>query len=196
MSVALLQQQHLEQGPAVPAPVKPYVPNTILTMPGHIAGKFQSLPKGVILHGSRSGSSKATVGQEFSGTAAWAQNSSHELGWNATIGSDAVAIHIEPQFWGWNARKASSVYLAVEFAQAVEDWEITDAQVRAFCWYFLKRLRDKWPNLPAYFPTHAEVEKAWETGAFDGKTDVFSSKERSDALRARISRTLQGPEFK
>ena len=191
MNVAILQQQHLEQGPAVPASVKPYVPNTILTMPGHIAGRFQTQPKGVILHGSRSGSSKATLGQEFSGTAAWAQNSSHQLGWNATIGPNAVAIHIEPQFWGWNARAASRVYLAVEFAQAVEDWEITNEQVKAFCWYFLQRLRDKWPTLPAYFPTHAEVEKSGETGIYDGKTDVFSSKERSDALRARINQELQ-----
>lgn len=148
------------------------------------------MPKGVILHGSRSVVNRS-VHDEFIGTANYAHFSPLGLGWNATIGPDEIALHMPHDAWGWNARGCSQLYLAVEFAQAHVTDPIDDGQVRAFCWFF-GEARKRWPNLPAYFPTHAELDGTVEYGGYhDGKTDVFpkSSQDTTD-LRVRIHARL------
>ena len=150
-------------------------------------------PQGVILHGSRSGQ-LLSVAQEFEGTVSWAQQgapftnpdgSVDELGWNVTIGDNIVANHIDCKHWGWSARKWSYIYLAGEFAQAHEFDPIADASVDAFVWWFLNVARKAWPNIPAYFPTHAELDR--QLASPDGKTDCFSD---GTAIRARIMARL------
>ncbi len=138
-------------------------------------------PQGVILHSSRSGSNN-DPNQEWTGTSNFAA-SGIELGWNATIGPDKIAIHLPADEWGWNAREHSSQYLAVEFSQAKLGQPIDDDQVRAFAWYFLKYLKAKWPYLQTTFPTHAELP----AGIRDGKTDPFANGSiLANDLRARI----------
>ena len=187
-----LQQQagEVRPIPLVERPPLGYLPR-IYNMPGNVAGIYRQLPKGVILHGSRSGSNQSTQA-EFTGTANYATNPAHGLGWTATVGDDVVAIHMPADRWGWNARAASDDFLAVEFAQPTMDRPISDAQVRAFCWLF-KQWQTYWgQQLPLYFPTHAEVEKLGLTGSNDGKTDVFPWKDpRAEELRARIYERLK-----
>lgn len=150
-------------------------------VPGVKAGSFGATPKGVILHGSRSGQSYDTA-TEYAATVNYVRGGASGLGWNATIGDDAVAIHLQPDEWGWNARGHSSEYLAVEFAQATVSRAISDAQVRAFVWWF-QRCRQRWPGLPLVFPTHASLKE----GIRDGKSDPFPlSDARADTLRGRI----------
>jgi hypothetical protein len=104
-----------------------------------------------------------------------------------TGGNDEITEHMSPREYGWHARGASDDYLGYEFAQAVAEWTITDAQVHAFAWWFINRVLPVWPNIPLHFPTHAEVERWGETGARDGKTDCYPVGDpRADELRARI----------
>ena len=155
------------------------------------AGRFTGTPKGVILHSSRSGAASKSCHEEFEGTAAWNGANPDGLAWNATVGDDEIAIHLNPDEWGWNARRASSSYLAVEFAQPTAAQAVTDGQVRAFCWWLRARVLKQWPQLARNFPTHAEVEARGETGQYDGKSDVFPLGDpRADALRARIAARL------
>jgi hypothetical protein len=142
---------------------------------------------GVILHGSRSGASHS-IHNEFVGTADYAVNEPGGLGWNATIGADEIAVHMRLSQWGWNARAASSRFFGVEFAQASVNDPIVDGQVRAFCW-FVQQARALWPNLPLYFPTHAELDGTPIYGGYhDGKTDVFPKNDpRTEDLRHRIA---------
>lgn len=150
-----------------------------------MAGVFANTPAGVILHGSRSGTGNNTA-QEYTGTARYA-GSGIELGWHLTIGDDIYAEHMTPKQWGWNARAASQKYLGVEFAQATVALPISDAQVRAFCWWFKNVARVTWPNLPTTFPMHSELPE----GIADGKTDVFPKGDsRGDELRTRIMARL------
>lgn len=155
-------------------------------MRGNAAGRFSTPPQGVILHGTRSGEPYDTY-QEFEATVNWVRSGAAGLGWHATIGDDEIAIHLQPDEWGWNARGASSQYLAVEFAQAGSDDEITDGQVRAFCWW-LGRVRLRWPRLPrAALIAHSELPE----GIADGKTDVYPRwDERLPRLRWRIAARL------
>lgn len=154
---------------------------------GNVAGTFTGTPSGVILHGSRSGQSQYTIEQEYTGTVNYVRGGAGgELGWHATVGDRKITVHMAPNQWGWNARAASSKYIAVELAQAVEAHDITDGQITALVWY-IKEVQKTYPNLPLNFPTHAELEKRGETGKIDGKTDVFSNgSPRADELRARI----------
>lgn len=140
----------------------------------------------MILHGSRSGALNSTH-QEFFGTANYAHNEPGGLGWNATIGTDEIALHMSYRQWGWNARGASQHYLGVEFAQSHVYNAIDDGQVRAFCWFF-QDVRKVWPDLPARFPTHAELDGTIEYGGYhDGKTDVFPKGSQDTVeLRKRI----------
>lgn len=151
-------------------------------------GAFGQTPRGVILHGSRSGRVGIGRQEEFDSTSGWAANPSNVLGWNITCGEDEYDRHLDERDWGWDAFQASTIYLGCEFAQAVEAWPITDAQVRAFCHWFATYARTVWPGLPLHMPTHAEVEHSGETGRPPtGKTDVFSySSPRTAELRARI----------
>jgi hypothetical protein len=159
----------------------------VQTVPGNVTGSFTTTPKGVILHGSRSGSATNTTQQEYTGTVNYVRGGADGLGWHATIGDDAICIHLPPDKWGYSAFAASQVYLAVEFAQPLESRLISDGQVRAFGWWFLQT-RTRWPQLPLHFPTHAEVEHSGEIQhAPSGKTDVFSyGSIWADELRARI----------
>lgn len=156
-----------------------------------VAGFFNGTPKGVILHGSRSGNTMLTTHQEYVGTGNYAIDQPGGLGWHATIGDDEITIHMAPNEWGWNARSASSKYIGVEFAQPVERNAISDGQVRAFCWYF-QQARQRYSKLPPYFPTHAELDGTQEYGGtYDGKTDVFTRGSlRTVELRVRIKDRL------
>lgn len=158
-----------------------------------VAGAFTATPAGVILHGSRSGMRQATAA-EFRGTVSYIEGGALDaegdnLGWNATVGEDIVALHIGPKHWGWNARGHSSVYEAVEFAQPTVDDAISDGQVRTFVWWFLHVARAAWPDLPAVFPLHSELA----AGIKDGKSDAFPRHDpRGNDLKARIRIALGG----
>lgn len=157
------------------------------------AGRFTSVPKGVILHGSRSGVAGNPKEKETLGTARYEVNNTDDLGWHATIGENHVCIHLTPQEWGWNARGCSDTYLAVEIAQATVDEPITDPQVAALADYIKTRLRVAWPKLPMSFPSHAELDGTPEYGPKDGKSDVFPNGDvRMNDLRARLLKAL-GP---
>ncbi len=175
------------QGTAAPSP-QPYTPKVLSRpAPQYVAGAFLRAPLGVILHGSRSGKPQS-LDREFAGTASYAQNNPGGLCWHATIGEDAVAMHLPFTHWGWNARSASKSYLAVEFAQPTVGYDITDAQVRAFAWWFAQA-RKAWPALPVYFIAHSELPE----GQADGKTDVFPIGDRRlDNLKRRLTAAVGG----
>lgn len=139
----------------------------------NIAGSFSKTPKGVILHGSRSGVAGRAKSVEAAGCANWCLTNPDELGWHASVGENEVYVHMKASEWGWNARSASDKYIGVEFAQATVNEAITDAQVDAFVAYMRTYILSTYPSIPMYFPTHADVEKSGETGKVDGKTDVF-----------------------
>lgn len=171
--------------PDGPEPEPVYTPR-VLVLSDIRAGIFHQMPSGVVLHGSRSGIAGRPIHDEFEGTARFALNT--ELGWNATVGDDEIALHLAADEWGHHARAASDNYLAVEFAQPVLGDPITDGQVRAFCWWMRKFVLTRWPNFPMHFPTHSEIEHNGETGRFDGKTDIFKwqNEASSDEVRERI----------
>ena len=156
-----------------------------------IGGTFNGgrKPAGVILHGSRSGRDQS-ISQEFYGTANFAKAGANGLGWNVTIGNSMYAFHIAPTQWGWNARAASSKYLAVEFAQPTADVDITDEQVDAFCAWWRNDVRWLYQGLTlttANMPTHAELQE----GIADGKSDCYPLGDpRADDLRQRILEAL------
>lgn len=156
-------------------------------------GVYAATPRGVILHGSRSGQAAYDTAKEMEVTDAWAANPANAYGWQCTIGDDVVSIHLGESNWGWNAFQASEVYLAVEFAQATEAHPISDAQVRAFCWWYAKKARATWPALSLHMPTHSEVEASGEIQhSPSGKTDVFSlHSPAADELRSRILARLK-----
>jgi len=150
----------------------------------NVAGRFVNPPQGVILHGSRSGRPQSAEA-EYQGTAAYATQRSHGLGWHATIGPLLVATHIDPQWYGYHARSASTKLLGVEFAQPTVNDPINDGMVEAFVWWFINHARKAWPSLPTYFPTHAEVDRSF--GFNDFKSDVYPhGDDRASELRARI----------
>jgi hypothetical protein len=153
------------------------------------AGRFPSMPKGVILHGSRSGAAGNPKQKEYEGTARYEQSNTAGLGWHATLGMGKVALHLQASEWGWHALQASKVYLGVEFAQATVDEPIEDAQVDAFCAWFKKHVLPVWPNIPLHFPSHAEADVEFHQQ--QGKSDVFPLNDpRMDDLRARIMKGL------
>lgn len=157
----------------------------------HVGGRFSGTPKGIILHGSRSGVAGRPKDVEYRGCASWAINNPDGLSWHATIGENRVAVHLTPQEWGWNARAASSHYLAVEIAQATVDEAVTDAQVTALADWIRTRVLPAYPSLPMHFPSHAEVEVSGETGQRDGKTDIWPAGDRrTNELRARLLAAL------
>ncbi len=175
-------------GPGEPHPVYAPLLDTVSIPP---AGGFAVTPNGVILHATRSGGGNDTL-QEFRSTLNYVRSGADGLGWNATIGDDMISIHLPANKWAWNARAASSKYLAVEFAQAVEARGISDGQVRAFAWWWRNHARAQWPGLPLTLKTHAEVEHSGETGAHDGKSDAFSyGSPKADELRERIIAEIQ-----
>lgn len=154
-------------------------------------GRYPHTPLGVLLHGSRSGVAGNPTATEFLGTATYATVEPNGLAWTATIGDDALALHLPLNQWGWHARACSPLYVGAEFAQATVNDPISDAQVRAFCWLF-QQLRGVYPDLPRHFPTHAEVDGTTAYGGtYDGKTDCYPRGDpRADELRARIAARL------
>lgn len=184
----------IDARPPGPEPEWEYEP-AVLMLSDVRAGFFQQMPKGVILHGSRSTRRENSTHQEFMGTAHFALNT--VLGWNVTVGDDEIAIHLAADEWGHHARQASDNYLSVELAQPDLGFPISDGQVRAFCWWMRKFVVPRWPNLPMHFPTHSEVEKNGETGHNDGKTDVcpWQNVDEANALRQRILDRLNDPSW-
>jgi hypothetical protein len=159
--------------------------------PGIWSGVYGVRPRGVILHGSRSGIAGHPALDEWSDTAHWATIEPNGYGWSATIGPDRVASHMPLNLWGWNARGCSPHYLAVEFAQANVSDAIDDAAVAAFCWWFVDLARAMWSTLPRVFPSHAELDGTPEYGQHDGKTDAFPLHDpRMVDLRMRINARL------
>lgn len=157
--------------------------------PDNVIGTFTHTPKGVILHGSRSGIIHS-VHSEFVSLSNYGKST--ELAFNASIGEDEVALHLNPTHWGWNARGCSGLYLAIEFSQSTVQGVISDGQVRAFCIWLRDYVLPIYPNLPRYFPTHAELDGTDEYGTFDGKTDVFPDGDwRTTDLRNRINAHLK-----
>jgi hypothetical protein len=154
------------------------------------SGTFSSTPKGVILHGSRSGIAGNAKQREYEATARYEVNNPAGLGWNATIGEGVVAVHLTPKEWGWHALANSKAYLGCELAQATEGEPITDAQVDAFCDWFRLHVLPVWPEIPLHLPSHAEADR--EIGVSQGKTDAFRLGDpRMDELRARIMGRLK-----
>jgi hypothetical protein len=153
------------------------------------AGRFPAMPKGIILHGSRSGVAGNPKDAEYAATARYEVANPNGLGWHATIGEGKVAVHMTPQEWGWHALQASKVYIGIEFAQAVEGEPITDPQVAALADWIKTRVQPAWPTLPLHFPSHAEADR--EQGVSQGKTDAFKLGDpRMDELRARLMAQL------
>lgn len=162
---------------------------TVERITGTVAAKYTATPQGVILHGSRSGSNNDAMA-EYRGTARYA-GSGIELGWSATVGPGIYAVHMPATHYGWNARAASSKFLAIEFAQATINHPIDDSMVDAFVHWLRTEALPVWPNLPMHFPSHAEVEVAGLTGARDGKSDVYPGGDaRLEDLRRRIGERL------
>lgn len=172
---------------ATAPPVPPLVEPVIELVQGNVAGTFAAQPQGVILHGTRSGQQGYSTEQEYRATVNYVGGGAAGLGWSITVGDGVYCAHMSPMHWGWNARGASRRFLAAELAQPTSDHPISDSQVSAFCWWFLNIARVAWPNLPAYFPTHAELPE----GIIDGKSDVYPRGDgRADELRGRIMTIL------
>ena len=133
------------------------------------------------MHGTRS-TNPNTVDQEYAGTVNYVRNGADGKGWNLTIGNGIICEHMTPRYWGWHALGASNRHLGAEFAQARLGDPITDAQIDAFCWWFLNVARAAWPNLPRAFPNHSELPEGI------GNTDVEPRGEHSvrDRILARL----------
>jgi hypothetical protein len=142
---------------------------------------FTSPPVGCILHGTRGGA--ATRQAEFEATCNYVRAGANGLSWQATIFDGVIAIHLPDEAWGWNAKGASSRYLAVEFVQPRLGDEITDEQVQTFC-YFFRTARITWPDLPLDLVAHSELDPA-------NKSDPFPvDSPKNTELRRRIMACL------
>jgi hypothetical protein len=177
--------------PPIVTPLPPVTVEWAYPSPS-IGGIFRTQPKGVILHGSRSGRAISRR-EEYEGTRNFARGGANGLGWNITCGEDIYAVHLASGIWGWNAGEHSSVYLGCEFAQAVEIWDITDAQVRAFAHWIKGSVLVRWPDLDLRatdaLPMHSELAQ----GIRNGKSDVFfRGSARGTQLRARIRLAIYG----
>ncbi len=167
---------------AVSVPVG-YRPDVLDIPTGNSQGGLHVPPLGCILHGTRSGIAKHSVTDEFEATCRYVTGGSMGLAWNVTIGEDAIAIHLPPSEWGWNAREASSQWLAAEFAQPTSGDAITDGQVRAFAWWMSDVVRPVWPRIEYNFIGHSELP----AGIRDGKNDPFPmGSAKLDELRRRL----------
>lgn len=151
---------------------------------------FLVTPKGFVLHGTRSGREQS-IEAEFAGTVSYAVNGANGLAWNYTIGNSVVAVHVPPVRYGWNARRASMYYVAMEIAQGTVDGAVTDEQVDGIVRAIQHALK-AWPDMPLNLVTHAELEKTGQTGVIDGKTDIYPYlAPESDALKQRIMAKLR-----
>lgn len=120
----------------------------------------------MILHSTRSGQNYNTT-QEHNATVNYVKSGADGLGWTATIGDGVICYHMSLDEWGWNARAASSKWLAVELAQAKLDGPILDSQIEAAAAVWIEA-RSIWPSLPLKFINHSDLPE----GIADGKSDV------------------------
>lgn len=179
-------------GPGWPEPTEAPVSGIVyeeLRTP-NVAGRFAGTPKGVVLHGSRSGKAGNPLDAEYRGTAAWCVNNPDGLGWHATIGEGRVAVHLDPKEWGWHARSASRHYIGVEIAQPTVDDDPTPCAT-ATADYIFDRVWPVWGEI-WHFPSHAELEAWGETGQRDGKTDLYPpGDERMNVFRELVYARLR-----
>ena len=115
-------------------------------------------------------------------------NPVHGLCWWLTVGEDMVAVHTNPDQWGWHAGDPlSRRWLGVEFAQCKLGDPITDCQVRATAWAITNLFWERWPAGIPRFECHSQTEQ----GRQWGKTDPFPDGDpRNDDLIARILKLL------
>lgn len=181
-----------EPPPPPPGDLGPWPAVSYESHPIPAAGAFVGTPRGVVLHGSRSGAAGNSQDQEYRGTVNWAKNNPAGLGWNVTIADHRVAEHLSVEHWGHHAKAASRHYLSIEFAQPTVDRDITDAQADAAAHWIKTRVWPVWGEL-WHFPTHAEVQASGETGDA-GNSDVYPLADpRLEVLRNRIYERLRQP---
>jgi hypothetical protein len=143
---------------------------------------------GIILHATRSGTGRGQI-EEYDGTVRYVRDGAGGLAWHVTVGPDRVAMHMDSDVWGWNAREHSSNMLAIEIAQSNLGGEIDDATLRAVAWWILNVARARWPTLrldAAGFANHSDLP----AGVRDGKSDVEPRGQHG--VRDRLLRVLNG----
>ncbi|MGE5619737.1 MAG: N-acetylmuramoyl-L-alanine amidase [Sphingomonadaceae bacterium] len=155
-----------------------------------IAGRISATPRGIILHGTRSGRRQSRF-LEFHGTRAYARAGcgGQYLGWHLTVGEDEISEHLPLDRWGYHAREWwSEHWIGIEFAQPTDEYTVTEKQVRAAVWWIKHRLLVAYPDMPLELLAHSEIDP----GIRDGKTDVYPRGDRrTDELRDRIRSSLK-----
>ena len=186
--IPLLRQQRHARAPVV----DDYHPLVVERWPDQAeTWRFTAMPRGVVLHGSRSPTDKDREREFWDTLNNWIPVTQYAF--NVLIGEDKVGIVLPAEMTGHHAFSASGLYLSCEFAQsAFADQTITDGQVRAFCWWWTNKVLPVWPRISLHMPTHAEVEHSGETVRRSGKTDVHPyGSPLADQLRARILARLR-----
>jgi hypothetical protein len=178
-AAAVLQQQ---AGGVSTAPSNKLTRPDVALVPGNVAGSL-SRPRGIILHATRSGVAHYDATEEYDATVRYVRNGAGGLGWNVTVGPGRLAIHMSPRQWGWNARGASSQYLAIEFAQSQLGRAILDSQIEAAAWWIAAHVLPAWgTNVVQSLPEHRELAE----GIADGKSDVGADQRVASRLLARL----------
>lgn len=169
-----------------------WAPREVVYREGTIAGSFAQAPNGTILHGTRSGVRKSLY-DEWLGTSGYAA-SGIELGWSVTVGPGVITRHMGEAQWGWNAHGESQRKLAIEHAQTGYggyNEDMPDEVIWTDAWWIKNYARKRWPSLPLYFPTHAELEVLGLVPR-QGKTDIYAwGDERADTFRGRLAERLR-----
>lgn len=156
-------------------------------MPGSVAGRLTRTPIGIILHSTRSTVARYSEAEEWGATVNYVRRGAAGLGWHATIGPGLLAIHMEADEWGHNAREHSSTYIAIELAQSTADKPISDESVESAAWYVRDRVLPRWPALSMNLVLHSELP----AGVRDGKSDAFPrDDERGADLKLRLRALL------
>lgn len=132
-----------------------------------MAGSFATTPFGMILHGTRS-TQPYSVDREYMATLNYIAVGAGGLGWNATVGNGVVCLHMALDQWGHNAREHSSHWVAVEIAQALLGWEVTDSQIEGVAWLWVQCREKFGERFPLRFVNHSDLP----AGVRDGKTDI------------------------
>jgi len=154
---------------------------TLEWVQGNVIGNLTA-PQGIILHSTRSAIPRGEV-EEYEGTLNYVRGGANGLGWNATVGPGLVCEHMNPDQWGWNAREASSHYVAIEHAQARLGDPVSDALLDASAWYIKNKVYARWPNMPRTLVHHSELP----AGVQDGKSDMApKGSAKAEELRQRL----------
>lgn len=150
-------------------------------MGGNVAGLLTA-PQGIILHSTRSGRDIDEMA-EYQGTVSYVRNGAGGLGWSATVGPGVICEHMRPDQYGWNARAASTRYVAIEHAQARLGDPVSDALLDASAWYIKNIVYTRWPEMPSTLIHHSELSE----GRADGKTDMApNGTAEAEELRERL----------